>query len=319
MQSGRKDLGYIEWRWQPHGCDFPSFDARKMLEWNRNGRIVFVGDSIGRNQWESLVCMLAPVVSNKSAIYEENGSPISKHNGFLSMRFQPYNLTVEYYRSPFLVLAGRPPNGSPDKVKATIRVDELHWYSKKWAGAEVLIFNVGHWWNEDKTTKLGFYFQENGKLNMTMPLMEAFRKSLEAWKLWAMKNIDTKKSHVFFRSYSPVHYIQGKWDDGGSCDTKTEPETNAVPDEHTEFNDHIADVVGGMNNTRKVQFLNITYLSEFRTDAHPSKYREPGTPPEAPQDCSHWCLPGVPDTWNEILYAQLLSARSRKEPRGVHL
>jgi hypothetical protein len=23
------------------------------------------------------------------------------------------------------------------------------------------------------------------------------------------------------------------------------------------------------------------------------------------QDCVHWCLPGVPDTWNELLYALL--------------
>jgi len=46
---------------------------------------------------------------------------------------------------------------------------------------------------------------------------------------------------------------------------------------------------------RKIQFLNITYLTEFRKDGHPSKNREPGTPALAPQDCSHWCLPGVPD------------------------
>ncbi|CAN6921912.1 unnamed protein product, partial [Brassica oleracea var. botrytis] len=32
-----------------------------------------------------------------------------------------------------------------------------------------------------------------------------------------------------------------------------------------------------------------------------------GTPVDAPQDCSHWCLPGVPDTWNEILYTKFLS------------
>jgi hypothetical protein len=22
--------------------------------------------------------------------------------------------------------------------------------------------------------------------------------------------------------------------------------------------------------------------------------------------CSHWCLPGVPDTWNELVYSFLL-------------
>lgn len=58
---------------------------------------------------------------------------------------------------------------------------------------------------------------------------------------------------------------------------------------------------------RNVHFLNITYLTEFRKDGHPSSHREPGTSNTAPQDCSHWCLPGVPDTWNELLYAKLLA------------
>jgi len=61
----------------------------------------------------------------------------------------------------------------------------------------------------------------------------------------------------------------------------------------------------------KVKFLNITYLTEFRKDGHISRYREQGTSVDVPQDCSHWCLPGVPDTWNEILYAQLLSMNYR--------
>lgn len=89
----------------------------------------------------------------------------------------------------------------------------------------------------------------------------------------------------------------------------TEPEKDPTKLE-TEpyYNILMSDVVKQMQyGSWKVQFLNITYLSELRKDGHPSKYREPGTPPDAPQDCSHWCLPGVPDTWNELLYAQLLS------------
>lgn len=58
---------------------------------------------------------------------------------------------------------------------------------------------------------------------------------------------------------------------------------------------------------RSVRFLNVTYLTEFRKDGHPSSNREPGTPADAPQDCSHWCLPGVPDTWNEFLYTELVA------------
>lgn len=60
-----------------------------------------------------------------------------------------------------------------------------------------------------------------------------------------------------------------------------------------------------------VNVLNITGLSEYRIDGHPSLYgRRPGKPYSSSiQDCSHWCLPGVPDSWNEILYAYLQCKR----------
>lgn len=55
-----------------------------------------------------------------------------------------------------------------------------------------------------------------------------------------------------------------------------------------------------------VTLLNITSLSEFRIDGHPSIYGRK-TPSSKIQDCSHWCLPGVPDTWNELLFFHLQS------------
>lgn len=100
---------------------------------------------------------------------------------------------------------------------------------------------------------------------------------------------------------------------GGLCDAEMEPETDKrkmEPD--ASHNGYIYKVIEEMRYRHsKVKFLNITYLAEFRKDGHPSRYREQGTPVDAPQDCSHWCLPGVPDTWNEILYAQLLSMNYR--------
>ncbi|GJN37036.1 hypothetical protein PR202_gb25955 [Eleusine coracana subsp. coracana] len=62
-------------------------------------------------------------------------------------------------------------------------------------------------------------------------------------------------------------------------------------------------------------YLNITHLSELRIDAHPSIYTinregKPLSTEERQQpikygDCSHWCLPGLPDTWNVLLLASL--------------
>lgn len=52
-----------------------------------------------------------------------------------------------------------------------------------------------------------------------------------------------------------------------------------------------------------VYLLNVTTLSQLRKDGHPSIYGFGGI---RGSDCSHWCLPGVPDTWNQLLYAALI-------------
>jgi len=60
-------------------------------------------------------------------------------------------------------------------------------------------------------------------------------------------------------------------------------------------------VLGKMS--KHVNLLNITALSQMRKDGHPSVYGFGG---RRSMDCSHWCLPGVPDTWNLLLYAVLI-------------
>nr|GMD44411.1 protein trichome birefringence-like 8 [Ipomoea batatas] len=317
-RSGRRDLEYQKWRWKPHGCHLPRFNASDLLRRSRNGRIVFAGDSILRNQWESMLCMLAQGVANQSSIHEQFGNPITKHKGYLSMRFEEFNLTVEYYRIPFLVPVRRPPANASKEVKGVLRLDQLHWFFRKLVGADVLVFSGGHWWNEDKTHKMGIYFQEGKAVNMSMNITEAFSRSLNTWALWVMRNLSSE-THIIFRSYSPVHYRNGTWNSGGSCHTSTAPERDQAglgPDPIN--NVYISKIVEEMAMMgRNVSFLNVTYLSEFRRDGHPSNHREPGTSVEAPQDCSHWCLPGVPDTWNELLYNDLLLKGFRGELRRM--
>lgn len=79
--NGRADKDYMKWRWQPQDCDIPRFNATKMLELIRGKRVVFVGDSINRNQWESMLCLLMGAVKDPKKVYETRGRKITKERG----------------------------------------------------------------------------------------------------------------------------------------------------------------------------------------------------------------------------------------------
>ncbi|THF95118.1 hypothetical protein TEA_016984 [Camellia sinensis var. sinensis] len=104
--------------------------------------------------------------------------------------------------------------------------------------------------------------------------------------------------------------LGGQWNSGGKCDSGSEPIKNATYlSEYPQKMRVLEGLMKGMKTP--VFYLNITRMTDYHKDAHPSIYRklnfteEERRSPLRFQDCSHWCLLGVPDTWNELLYVQL--------------
>ncbi|GFP82806.1 protein trichome birefringence-like 4 [Phtheirospermum japonicum] len=60
-----------------------------------------------------------------------------------------------------------------------------------------------------------------------------------------------------------------------------------------------------------VFYLNITKMTDYTKDGHPSIFRQSALTRKNGsffQDCSHWRLPGVPASLNELLRAVLVNS-----------
>eukprot|EP00253_Pinus_taeda_P001022 PITA_01022 len=164
------------------------------------------------------------------------------------------------------------------------------------------------------------FYQEGDYLHPEMDPLVAFEKGLTTWAKWIDHNMNPTKTRVFFRGFSPMHFSSEQWHRPGThkCNFETEPileESLVKPDPV------MLQVVGKVLRHMKfpVTLLNITRVSDFRKDAHPSIYtrikkekltKEQRDNPDEFGDCSHWCLPGVPDIWNELLYGSLVTDAS---------
>lgn len=103
----------------------------------------------------------------------------------------------------------------------------------------------------------------------------------------------------------------GQWNSGGQCHGEKEPIKNEKHLSKYPLKMRVLEEVL-RNMKTEVSYMNVTRMTDYRKDGHPSMYRTQNITnaekhlSSKAQDCSHWCLPGVPDGWNEILYAQLL-------------
>lgn len=106
---------------------------------------------------------------------------------------------------------------------------------------------------------------------------------------------------------------------GIKCAKETTPVLNMSMPLNVGTDKRLFDIASNVTKSMKfpVYFMNITRISEYRKDAHTSLYTirqgkiltpEQQADPATYADCIHWCLPGLPDTWNELLYTRIMSS-----------
>ncbi|KAM7279339.1 hypothetical protein ACFE04_006473 [Oxalis oulophora] len=321
MKHGRPDNDFFKWRWKPNDCDMPVFDPAQFLEMVRGKSLAFVGDSVARNQMQSLICLLSRIV------YPTDVSP-TKDEQSKRWRYESYNFTLSIFWSPLLVRSKEADTNGPNHTGLFILyLDEFDQdLAVQIEEFDYVIISGGQWFFRPAI------FYENGKiaggynclmenvkdLTMYYGYRKAFRTVFKA--INSLKNF---KGVTFLRTFSPSHFENGLWNDGGDC-VRTKPfksnetsldmfskEFYLVQLEEFRIAEREAKKKG-----LKVRLMDTTRAILLRPDGHPSRYGHwPDENGTLHNDCVHWCLPGPIDTWNDFLLQMLKTERGHDQLR----
>ncbi|KAL9237089.1 hypothetical protein vseg_011677 [Gypsophila vaccaria] len=311
--NGRPDKEYENWRWKPSQCELPKFNGTKFLELMSGKTLAFVGDSVARNQMESLLCLLWQVEAPKN-----RGNRHMQRWFFRSKSVMIVRIWSSWLVHQTSEASGYVPQGVT-QLHLDVPDDTFMQYIPDF---DVVVLSSGHWFakqsvyllnNEVVGTQL---WSPPNKQPMKVNNVEAFGISVETC-MAAMATHPNFTGLTILRSYSPDHYEGGAWNTGGSCTGKVRPILPGQLVENGFTNTMHEKQVTGFNrgvkkqtNGSKLKLMDITDVFSYRHDGHPGPYRSPdpnkitkrgpdGKPP--PQDCLHWCMPGPVDTWNELV------------------
>lgn len=130
---------------------------------------MFVGDSIQRGQFDSMVCMLQSAipdgkksldkVPSKKIFYAQARMVTLASSFFSSLLFylqrlfminilylQEYNATIEFYWAPFIVESNSDHSTNHTVIKRLVKLDRIAHHSENWQGVDYLVFETYVWW-----------------------------------------------------------------------------------------------------------------------------------------------------------------------------
>ena len=286
-QDCRRRPHHLSWEWIPDDPTCVPTDTRPVSFLHRHAgqHIAFVGDSLARNLFESLLCL----VSGAPDVVHVTRMPLPRHKPRHRKTFDVKGVSddqrvrLTYVPSHFLAAATHMPGSDPEYVLGDPSAVATASWTHVLQEVDTIVLHVGGWFPRD-------------------PLFMANETVLDTALAGALAHVRLVAGftgRVVVVTPSPSH-----WDGpDGVCGAST-------PLQLPDLNAHTRRVHNGVVRGLKaaaaggvadVEVVDISTVAGTRGDAHPENLvtRPDGT---WATDCQHHCLPGVPDTINEVMW-----------------
>ncbi|KAL6605884.1 hypothetical protein ACP70R_041537 [Stipagrostis hirtigluma subsp. patula] len=327
-QKYGKDPGHLYWRWRPDGCDLPRFAPERFLDVVRGKRLAFIGDSLARNQMESLLCLLSQA-ETPADVYAD------AYDRFRTWHFPAHNFTLMAMWTEFFVHAvpvvgddGKPVGAfykNLDRLDTNwtmpgmdIHLDRMNAnWTRRLPGLDYAVVSGGNWFFRVN------YLWEGGRrvacvncrdANLTdVGVAHAVRRVVRA-ALEAIAGCRECKSGLvtLLRTYSPDHFEHGTWFRGGVCNRTRPLEEGEVAMDSVAWElrrvqreevSRARETTAAAAGSKRFEELDVTKAMMYRADGHPGRHHDKR---RFTNDCLHWCLPGPVDMWNDMLLQRLM-------------
>ncbi|KAK1273048.1 hypothetical protein QJS04_geneDACA016422 [Acorus gramineus] len=296
MKYGRPDTDYLKWRWKPDGCEMPVFNPGQFLALVQGKSMAFVGDSV-----------TYPILVSETTIRDQTLS---------RWHYPAFNFTLANFWSPYLVQAEEADSKGPTLTGLfNLHLDEPDpVWTTQIAPFDYIVLSAGHWFFRplmfyESNNLVGCHYCLNPNvtdLSMFYGYRAAFRAAFNA-----VNSIKGFKGMTFLRTFTPAHFENGLWNEGGDCVRRKPFKSNETRLEGYDLEFYMiqleefrkAERVGKEKGV-KFRLIDTTEAMLLRPDGHPSRYGRPANV-TAYNDCVHWCLPGPVDVWNDFLLQML--------------